>query len=346
MFGKRGAVSKEEKAAAREAEKAAKLEKKAAKKAEKAAKKNVKKSENAEKPDFVNKRKNKGLFGVTKEKKAPEPQYFKSAINTPVVNYRVYYLSRKEKILYFILAFVVGAFVGYTFYGGIGRNEFGEPTVITYILDVVISVGVGFSAGKLFLPVRQDQILKKRQTDLSHQFRDMLECFSTSLGAGRNVTDSFKAAYQDLNNQYEEGAFILNELKVINVGIANGVNAEDLLRDFGRRSGIPDIEDFANVFEISYRRGGSIKDVIRNTYEILSDKMQISEEIETMITGSKSELNLMLVLPLAMILLIKSSSPEFSANFVTPAGLASTTIALVFTVAAYMVGRKILDFGA
>ena len=346
MFGNKGTVSKEEKAAAREAEKAAKLEKQAAKKAEKAAKKAAKKGKNIDGLDSNQQKKSRGLFGEKKEKKAPEPQYFKSAINTRVVNYRVYYLTRKEKILYFILAFIVGAFVGYTFYGGIGRNEFGEPTVVTYILNVVISVSVGLVAGKLFLPVRQDQILKKRQTDLRHQFRDMLECFSTSLGSGRNVTDSFKAAYDDLNNQYEEGAFILNELKVINAGIANGVNAEDLLRDFGRRSGIPDIEDFANVFEISYRRGGSIKDVIRNTYEILSDKMQISEEIETMITGSKSELNLMLVLPLAMILLIKSSSPEFSANFVTPAGLASTTIALVFTAAAYLVGRKILDFGA
>jgi len=287
----------------------------------------------------------RGLFGAKKEKAELEPQYFKSAINTRVDNYRVYYLTRREKVLYFLLAFAAGAFVGYTFYGGIGKNEFGDPTFLTYFLDTVISVSVGIAAGVIFLPIRQKQILEKRQKKLRRQFRDMLECFSTSLGAGKNVPDSFASAYHDLSNQYEEGTFILNELQVLNVGIRNGENAEDLMRDFGRRSGIPDIEDFANVFEISYRGGGNIKDIIRNTYEILSDKMQISEEIETMITGSKSELNLLLVLPIGMVLLIKNSSPDFAANFATPAGIVSTTVALGFTVAAYLIGRKIMDFG-
>ena len=286
----------------------------------------------------------RGIFGARKEKQIPEPQYFKSAINSRVDNYRVYYLTKKEQILYFILAFIIGAFVGYTFYGGIGKNEFGEPTIVTYVLNVFVSVVVGIAAGKVFLPIRQKQILENRRKKLRHQFRDMLECFSTSLSAGKNVPDSFLSAYNDLSNQYEEGSFILNELSVLNTGIKFGVNAEDLMQDFGRRSGIPDIEDFANVFEISYRGGGNIKDVIRNTYEILSDKMQIEEEIETMITGSKSELNLLLVLPLGMVLLIKNSSPDFAANFATPAGIASTTIALVFTVGAYLIGRKIMDF--
>lgn len=287
----------------------------------------------------------RGLFGTKKVKPEPEPQYFRSAINTTVDNYRVYYLTQKEKNLYFLVAFLVGAFVGYTFYGGIGKNEFGEPTLITYVLNTIVSVGVGILFGKAFLPIRQEQILKKRKKMLRRQFRDMLECFSTALGAGKNAVDSFASAYEDMKNQYEEGAFILNELKVITIGTKYGENLESLVNNFGMRSGIPDIEDFANVFEISNRTGVNLKDVIRNTYDILSDKMQISEEIETMITGSKSELNLLLVLPVAMVMLIKNSSPDFSANFTTLPGIVSTTIAIVFTVCAYLIGRKIMDFG-
>ena len=44
-----------------------------------------------------------GLF--TKEKKEKEPQYIMSPINTPMVNYNVYYMNAKERILYFILLF-------------------------------------------------------------------------------------------------------------------------------------------------------------------------------------------------------------------------------------------------
>ena len=54
-----------------------------------------------------------GLFTTNKEdKKPPEPQYYLSATNIPTYNYKVYYMSVMEKILYFILAFAVGAATG------------------------------------------------------------------------------------------------------------------------------------------------------------------------------------------------------------------------------------------
>ena len=51
----------------------------------------------------------------------------------------------------------------------------------------------------------------------------------------------------------------------------------------------------------------------------------------------------MTVLPIALIALIKLMSPEFSANFVTPVGIISTTIAIVMFVIARKVGQKVLD---
>ncbi|MBQ7015755.1 MAG: hypothetical protein IJN10_02170, partial [Firmicutes bacterium] len=61
-----------------------------------------------------------------KKEKNLEPEYFMSKTNIPTLNYKVYRLKLKEKILYFLVAFAVGAAVGYLFYGGIGKNEFGE----------------------------------------------------------------------------------------------------------------------------------------------------------------------------------------------------------------------------
>lgn len=272
-----------------------------------------------------------------------EPQYCKSATNIRTLNYRVYVMTPLEKLLYTVLAFVVGAGVGYLFYGGIGVDEYGNPTVLTYLLNTVVMVGVGALAAKLFVPIRNEQLRLARQSKLKSQFRDMLEAISTSLSAGKNVPESFSAVYADLKNQYEEDAFILNELHVINAGLANGITIEELLADFGKRSGCEDIQDFASVFEICYRKGGNIRDTIRNTYDILSDKMSITEEIETIVTGSKSEQSLMLIMPVLLIGMIKIGSPEFAANFVTPSGLAATTIAMVLFVASYFIGRIVLD---
>lgn len=278
-----------------------------------------------------------------KEQVEQEPQYYRSVIGDRTLNYKVYYMTTLEKIGYFLLAFVIGAAVGYLFYGGLAKNQYGEATAMTHILNVVIMGVVGFFAGKFFLPVRNKQLLESRRKKLKTQFRDMLDALSTSLGAGSNVRDAFLSIYDDLKNQYEEGAFIINELYIINAGMANGVNLEDLLADFARRSGIDDIADFAEVFEICYRQGGNIKETVRNTCQIIGDKMSVEEEIETTISGSKSEQYIMLVMPVLLIGLIKLSSPEFGSNFATPAGVISTTIGIVMFVASYFVGKKLMD---
>ena len=283
-----------------------------------------------------------GLF-TKKNTKEQEPQYYLSATNIPTLNYKVYYMKPVEKVLYFLLAFAVGAVVGYLFYGGIGKNEYGDPTTITHILNITIPSIVGIIAGYLYVPMRQKAIIAKRKKMLNHQFRDMLDALTTSLGAGKNITDAFVGVYEDLKVQYDADAFILRELELVLAGIQNNIAIESVLEDFGNRSGNDDILSFANVFKISYRKGGNIKDIIRNTHQILSDKMEIAEDIETLVTSNKMEQNIMIVMPIALIGVIKMMSPEFAANFVTTSGIISTTVSIVIFVVAYFVGKSVLD---
>lgn len=282
-----------------------------------------------------------GLF-TKKNKAEQEPQYYLSATNVPTYNYKVYYMKPMEKVLYFVLAFAVGAAVGYLFYGGIGKDEFGQATTLTHILDIVISSIVGIAAGIMYLPIRTKQILNKKRNDLKLQFRELLDALSTSLGSGKNVMDAFKSAYDDLSIIYAEEAAIIQELSIIIDGIHNNVDVEKSLMDFGLRSGIEDIESFANVFETCYRKGGNIKDVIKNTQQIITEKMEVEMEIQTVVAASSNEQMIMTVLPIGLIAIIKMMSPEFAGNFVTPVGLIATTIAIVMFVAAYFVGKKIL----
>ena len=98
----------------------------------------------------------------------------------------------------------------------------------------------------------------------------------------------------------------MKELEVILSCMDNNVNIEVPLLDFGARSGVDDIVSFANVFQTCLREGGNIKDTIRNTHEILSDKMEIAEEIETTVTGARSEQYMMLIMPILLIGMIKA----------------------------------------
>lgn len=283
------------------------------------------------------------MLKIKKKNTTDEPEYYTSATNISTLNYKVYYMKPLEKIITFLIAFAVGALVGYLFYGGIGKDEFGQATTVTVILNILIPTIVGTLAGKMFVPMRVKSIIKKRKNELNHQFRDMLDALTTSLGAGKNVTDAFFGVYEDLKIQYEEDSYILKELEVIISGVRNNIAIEDILEDFGKRSDNDDIKSFANVFKISYRKGGNIKDIIRNTHEILSDKMEISDDIETLVTSNKMEQNIMIFMPIALIGVIKIMSPEFAENFVTPTGIISTTLSIAIFVIAYFVGKSVLD---
>lgn len=278
-----------------------------------------------------------------KEKQPLEPQYYMSPTQIPTLNYKVYYMSFVEKVIYFALAFLVGYMVGYLFYGGIGKDEYGNPTMVTRVLDILIPLAVGCLAGKLFLPMRTEQIINKRRRDLSRQFRDFLDGITTSIGAGNNVVMAMSLVYKDLKVQYPEDAYILKEMEVLLSGMHSNFDLEDMLDDLGRRSGNADIISFANVFRVCYRKGGNIQQVLRNTHEIMSQKMEIAEDIETIVSGSKLDQMVLLIMPVMLIGIIKVMSPEFSANFVTGTGLISTTIAIGMFVASYFIGKALMD---
>lgn len=270
------------------------------------------------------------------------PTYEISATNRQMLNYKVYKMSSNERLLYFILAFVIGAVVAYLFYGGIGKDEYGNPTVLTYILDVVIMGGVGFLAGKFFIPIRTDQIIVSRKKKLRKQFIDLLDSLAASISSGKNVPNAFIAAREDLLVQYQPDAYIVQEVDNIISGIQNNIDVGSMLLNFGERSGIQDIRTFGRVFETAYSKGANLKDVVRNCHEILSSKCEIEAEIETKVASNKNEQNIMIIMPVVLIGMIKMAGSDFANNFTTPMGLLFTTIAIAAFVGAYFLGRKIL----
>lgn len=281
-----------------------------------------------------------------KEKKEKEPQYYTSAVNIPVLNYNVYYMSIFEKILYFVIGFIVGAAVAYVFYGGMFSTPEGEPTKMTTVSNVVIMSALGTAAGLAFLPMKTKSIIKKRKNNLRLQFREFLDSVATSLGSGSNVMDSYRNAYVDLQAIYTKEDFIIKELEVIVAGLDNNIEIEAMLEDLGVRSGNDDIKSFANVFRTCYRTGGNIKDVIKSTQEIITSRMEVEMEIETMISGSKNEMNTMMVMPVIIIAMVKSMSAEMATKFTSGVGIASTTVAVVMFIVAYFVGSMIADIKA
>jgi len=281
-----------------------------------------------------------GLF--TKKNIEAEPQYLMSPVNNKVLNYRVYRMSLPEKLMYSVLSVAAGGIVGLIFYGGLFKDK-GESTLATYISNAVVFIVVGLLVRKFFIPIRTKQLKDKRKNKLKTQFMEFLASLSTSLSSGMNVNDSLKAVCKDLSLQFSDDSSIVIEVKELLSGMENGVDIENMLEDFGNRSGIDDISNFAKVFSICYRTGGNLQDVVSRSSDIISEKILISEEIETKLTSNKTQFKAMNAVPIILVFMLRIMSAQFAESFASFIGVTAITIAIVLFVIAYQLGEKIMD---
>lgn len=274
--------------------------------------------------------------------KKQEPQYLMSCLNTPLLNYRVYVPKKSEKLIAGMLFFAIGGAVGLLFYGGLFRVD-GENTTATWIANLVAFSLVGLAAVKFLMPVYWKHCLEKRDHVLSSQFRAMLSSLSASMSSGSNVQKAFSDALKDLLMQYEEKDYIVIEMREILDGIAQNISIENLIRNFGERSANEDIVFFADVFEVCYRKGGDLKSMIQKTYDSISEKLEVADEIDTKLTSNKMQHNMMSIMPVGIVAMLKFTNDTFAENFATPTGVLVNTVAIGIFIASYRYGLKICD---
>lgn len=281
-------------------------------------------------------------MGMLSGKKEKEPQYYQSMLNTTLLNYRVYYMSVSEKLMYAIAFFLIGGVVGLIFYGNLFMSD-GEATLATYISNVVVFTVVGIIANKIFHPMMAESKCKKRKVVLGKQFREFLSSLNSSISSGSNVNMAIQTACEDMESQFGPDAFITREVREMKQGMENNISIYAMMKNFAERSGIDDISDFASVFEICFQKGGDLQKVIRNCYDMMGNKIIIEEEIQTMMTSNKTQQSVMSVVPIGIIAFLRFSSSSFAASFASPAGVLTMSIAIVIFVASFKYGRKIID---
>lgn len=275
-------------------------------------------------------------------KKERIPQYVMSQLNTPMLNYRVYVIPTQKKIMLILGLFMIGGLLGQVFYGNLFLNSDGEMTKASYISNFVVFIIVGLIVKKVAYPMVLDRLKSKRKMELTNQFRSFLEAIAVSLSSGMNVPDALISANNDLRMEYSDDSYIVKEVQEMINGIQNNLSIEVMLKDFGARSEIIDIQNFSEVFAVGYRAGGNLKDIVRKTSDIIGDKIEMSAEIETAIASNKTQFDVMMIVPIVIIILLRTMSSQFAASFSTVAGVFATTVAIGIFVGAYKLGQKIM----
>ncbi len=246
-----------------------------------------------------------------------------------MIDYSDYILTKKERINFLSMAYVVCFLVGYLFYH-----------------NLIFSLIFGFFSLKL-----QDVYIeykgKKRREILQIQFKDLLYSLSASFGSGRQMPEALKEARDNLSIIYEMDSPIITELNFLVNGLFNAREKEGpLLLDFARRSHIDDINNFIQVYLTCRTTGGDVEKAVLKASEVLMDKLTIEREIGAIVAQKKLEGNIIGAMPLILLLFLNIFSPSYIESlYEGVVGPVIMSLAIVLMVYAYRLIMKLTDLG-
>lgn len=243
-----------------------------------------------------------------------------------MINYNEYALSAKQYIMSLLIACACTYMIGTIFFKSIW-----------------ISVALAL-LGFLYPKFRRKELMKKRLNELSVQFKQALYILASSLAAGKSIESAFIASHADLEPLFpDKNTYIRREFNFICRRLENGESIETILIDFGKRTGLEDIQSFADVFMICKRTGGNLVEVMRHTANMIGEKIAIQQEIAVMVAQKRFESKVLSVAPLLFVAILSFTSADYMAPLYEGTGLAIMGGALIVLAGCTLLSKKLME---
>ncbi|MDR0491521.1 MAG: type II secretion system F family protein [Oscillospiraceae bacterium] len=204
-----------------------------------------------------------------------------------------------------------------------------------------LSLASGLAVGVINIFSAALNSIKTRRAKLRVQFFDLLESMSVAMRAGNPMLSALKSARDDLLLIYPDDSDIITELDVMLGKFYNAMPLSESFSDLAERSGLEDIASFASIYATIEGKSSRADEIIRETQQIISDKMEIEVEIDTLLTAAKAEVNIMLFMPLVLLGIIGYAGAGFMDSiYTTTAGRVVSTGGLIVYIICFVLARK------
>lgn len=190
--------------------------------------------------------------------------------------------------------------------------------------------------------LKRDRRIKKQE--LSTQFRECILAVATFLRAGYSAENAFLECRRDMVQLFGESAGICKELRKIQRGLNINISLEELLADMAKRTDCEDILQFARIFSLAKRNGGNMSEIIKDSAELIGKRIELRQEVQTLLSGKKMELMIMRVMPFGILLYVELGNPGyFQILYHNFTGILVMTGCLCLYLAAYALGEVVMN---
>ena len=161
-----------------------------------------------------------------------------------------------------------------------------------------------------YIKEKRKKLKDRRSWTLNMQFRDFINCISSALESGYSIENAIREGYQDMKLSYGEDELIMKEARIIMGRLENNRTVEEVFLDFGERSGLEDINSFADIFATAKRTGGNLIQIIKSTADVIHTRVELKRELRTVIASKKYEADIMKLIPFGLLIYLRLFSPD------------------------------------
>lgn len=194
-----------------------------------------------------------------------------------------------------------------------------------------------------FLKRMREKVKRKEVRYRLTQFRQLLSSLSTAMAAGQSLEKSVTASVTDLEflyGKHQDDCF-MEALRVLVAKLRNGISAEVAFLHFSDALDLQELRQFSFMLHSVKRHSGDLLEAMRKVSQMISDKIEIHEEIQVMIAQKKLEAKLILAMPFIFLAVLKWTAAEYVAPlYQTMFGHVMMTASLAVILAAYLLTNK------
>ncbi len=183
----------------------------------------------------------------------------------------------------------------------------------------------------------------KQEQKKRREFKELLYALSANLRAGYSMENAWIVAGDDLQIIYSEGYLLQPEMERVKNQLHLKISLEQAVQEFARRNPLEEIESFAELLSTAKRSGGNLVHMMDKAIAILTEKMEVEQEIQTMLSGKKLEQRIMCGMPIFMLLYLRMTNPLYLAGlYHNWIGVLVMTACLVATCIAACWGARLI----
>lgn len=210
------------------------------------------------------------------------------------MDYNQYSLCSKELIQIFLWYIFVSGVTGILFYNTLWFMVAGIPLFF-------------MMSGK-----EKERRKNRRKEQLKREFKEFMLSMAAALQAGYALENTISVIQDDLLRAFPSGpCYLAEECACMKHSLEMKRPVEELLQDLGTRSGVEEMQDFAQVISTAKRSGGNMVQIIRSTAEQMRDAMEVRQEIAVAVAAKSLEQKIMLLMPFGITGYLRLTNPGY-----------------------------------